>query len=105
MATPCIGITDLPKTEITFGGVTRFWYTHAPTSLVSTRPAPLVIDMHGSGSCAEYNPFYSGWRELADAHAYVVVYAQASAANSQRWNSRLSTGVDDVAFLLSLIHI
>ena len=51
---------------------------HVPTRYSRTRPAPLVLDLHGSGSDAAEQEKFSGMDGTADADGFVVAYPDAS---------------------------
>jgi len=77
----------------------------------ATAPPPLVVDMHGLMGCAYHMWRFSGWREAADAHGFVVAWPQSSQALAghaeqfSSWNagrccsSASAARVDDVGFL------
>lgn len=50
----------------------RCFFTYVPDC--AGEDSPLVYDLHGLGSCPTFSAFYTGWRELADEHCFVVIY-------------------------------
>jgi len=100
------------KVNMTFGGLERFWYVYAPSSAVGL---PLVMDLHGYGSCAEELSTYSGWSQLAAEDSFVVVWPQGTEALSNdsapSWNAGRCCGeaqaedIDDVGFLHAVVDV
>lgn len=65
---------------------------------------PLIINMHGLGSNAIQQEFYSYFNSVADTSEFIVVYPQGLIANnSTHWNAGFGSGVDDVGFINELI--
>jgi len=54
----------------------RCYYTYVPDSCSFSQddPVPVVFDMHGYTSCLLYSVGYTGRREQADKHCFVVVW-------------------------------
>ena len=83
---------------------TRTWEIHIPPGLSGS--VPLVVDLHGYTSSANGQRLISGFRQLADTEGFIVVWPQGI---SNSWNSGTccglaqSGGVDDVAFIRSLV--
>eukprot|EP00545_Synedropsis_sp_CCMP1620_P014042 CAMPEP_0119013440 /NCGR_PEP_ID=MMETSP1176-20130426/8452_1 /TAXON_ID=265551 /ORGANISM="Synedropsis recta cf, Strain CCMP1620" /LENGTH=320 /DNA_ID=CAMNT_0006966531 /DNA_START=146 /DNA_END=1105 /DNA_ORIENTATION=- len=97
----------------------RCWYTYAPDGSQHTSSedrVPLVIDLHGYKGCAQWSPLYTGWKDLATEHGFVVAWPQGHIENNvlfshtcwdagpdcccHRWKHEIR---DDVAFLSSMI--
>ena len=55
-------------------GRTREYLLHVPRSYDRTRPAPLVISMHGAGGWPVQQMEMSLWNRLADEQGFLVVY-------------------------------
>ena len=105
------------RTCLSHGGLQRCWYTYTAGTASATTATPLVVDIHGLQSCAEQMTRFSGWREAADAHGFVVVWPQASqslvgyAEPYSSWNAGRCCSssaasyadVDDVGFLRRMI--
>lgn len=70
----------VPQTciDVPFDGeiTERCFYTYIPESctLEEIAKAPLVVDSHGTGSCALWSAGYTGWLEKADEECIVVVW-------------------------------
>lgn len=89
------------------GGVERSYIVYRPAALPASRPAPLVVMLHGGfGSAAQAERKY-GWDSLADANHFLVVYPDGV---DHAWNAgggccgkAASQGVDDVSFITSVV--
>jgi len=87
---------------------------HVPASVA--RPAPLVLDLHGSGGAAAIQERDSVMDAVADAHGFVVVYPQAAIAlgDGFAWNipgeplidgrSPPAGAADDVEYVRALVE-
>lgn len=66
---------------------------------------PLIINMHGLGSNAGQQEFYSYFNLVADTSKFLVVYPNGllNPQGTTHWNSGFGTGVDDVGFISALI--
>ena len=62
--------------HVTAGGLSRTALVHVPAA--TARPAPLVLDLHGSGGTAAVQEWDSAMDAVADAHGFVVAYPQAA---------------------------
>ena len=58
-------------------GQTRCWFTYTPEE-DEQETVPLVLDLHGFSGCAQNNPGYTGWRELAYEENFYVVWPQGT---------------------------
>jgi polyhydroxybutyrate depolymerase len=93
-----------------WGGLTRTYWLHVPAGLAKTKPVPLVLIYHGSGSDGERMERFTKFSTLADKHDFIVVYPDAYEEN---WNDgRAATSilsqaknVDDVGFSEALIDV
>ena len=88
-----------------FDGVSRDYLLHEPSGYDGTTPLPLVINMHGFGSNASQQQFYSNMNPVADNENFFVVYPNGV---SNAWNVGFQgqdyiNGVDDVGFINALI--
>ena len=107
MPCPLNAVAGATLTTFSFGGLTRAYYTHQPTSAQGT--VPLVVDLHGFGSCAEWNVGYTGWKEKAAAHGFIVVWPDGRDEPSRyggSWNAGTCCGQrdqDDVQFLREVV--
>ncbi len=86
-------------------GEKREYLLYVPKTYDRTRPAPLVISMHGAGLWGASQRDISRWNELADAKGFIVVYPSGVGGKGVRiW--RAEPGDDlakDVKFISALI--
>lgn len=86
-------------------GREREYLLYVPRSYDRTRPAPLVISMHGAGGWPVQHRDLSLWNRLADEHGFIVVYPAGTAGSGPRtW--RVGPGpalMKDVRFISELI--
>ena len=59
---------------IVSSGETREYLLHVPRNLDRTKPAALVLSLHGAGGWPAMQRDLSGWNELADREQFIVVY-------------------------------
>lgn len=117
------GSDELPplhtRMEIPTSQGRRECVIHVPVSCDGSRPAALVIMLHGFGGTALNAARETGWSEKADREGFVIVYPEATRPdgtspanfrwNPQAWNDgsgrfhAAAEGVDDVAFIGALI--
>jgi polyhydroxybutyrate depolymerase len=84
-------------------GRARSYLLHVPRSL--TRPAPLIIALHGAAMTSSMMPAFTGLNELASREGVVVVYPDGTGF-PRTWNAGPRWGrgkPDDVKFLSKLI--
>ena len=83
------------------GGDLRNYWLVRPEGLENTKPAPLLMVLHGSAGSGEdmMTVTQRGFERLADKEKFVVVYPDAL---ERRWNDQGGT-VDDVGFLLAIV--
>lgn len=95
------------------GGRRRWWVIHEPAVRLSTGPLPAVLVLHGGGGNPENAERMSGMSALADREGFLAVYPAGTGRFRRRlltWNSgnccgyAMDQGVDDTAFLASLIE-
>lgn len=101
--------------SISLGGNARRAIVHVPTSWNSHIPAPLVLNLHGTGSTAVLEESFSGMDSASNQYRFIVIYPQAfiPSGNGFVWNvpnvSLYGDGpipvgaVNDVGFLKSLV--
>uniref|UniRef100_A0A7S0UL85 Phospholipase/carboxylesterase/thioesterase domain-containing protein n=1 Tax=Pseudo-nitzschia delicatissima TaxID=44447 RepID=A0A7S0UL85_9STRA len=67
---------DVPLTEDGAETVERCFYSYVPESCSAEEitKAPLVLDVHGMGSCALGSASYTGWMQQAEEECMVVVW-------------------------------
>lgn len=103
-----------PRYCMMHAGLERCWWQHTPASMAGKTNVPLVMDLHGYSACADTNPYYTGWRELADANGFAVVWPQStnlmeSTENKTSWNcggccsAAAQKGIDDSGFLIKVV--
>jgi polyhydroxybutyrate depolymerase len=97
----------------------RRYILHVPAAYDESRPAPVVIVLHGEGGTAEGAMYETGWTHQADRSGFLAVFPEGTAPNSsepprflgnpQTWNDgsgRFFSGenqVDDIAFLKEIL--
>jgi polyhydroxybutyrate depolymerase len=93
--------------SIVSGGRVRTYGLYRPASLSRSRPAPLVVFLHGGfGDGAQAEGAY-GWDAAAEANGFVVAYPDGVA---RAWNGGTCCGlpqregIDDVAFIRDLVR-
>ncbi len=92
---------------ITVDGLERTYHLHRPASLPPGVPVPLVVMLHGGfGSGTQAEGAY-GWDAEADRDGFVVAYPDGM---NHAWNvgggccgKPGTSGVDDVAFITSMV--
>jgi polyhydroxybutyrate depolymerase len=100
----------------TSDGRTRTYRFFKPGSIDSKIPAPLVLAFHGGLASARQFEANSGLSEFAESNGFYVVYPNGINASEtqpgfQTWNAgdccgpAVRNGVDDVAFMASLIKL
>ncbi len=90
---------DFEETLVS-GGRTRKYILHVPPSYTGAEPLPLVLNLHGYGSNAREQAFYSGLPTKADKAGFIVV-TPLGTGDEPHWNF-LGIGAsapDDVAFI------
>jgi len=85
---------------IVSSGREREYLLYVPKSYDRTRPAPLVISMHGAGGWPVQQRDMSGWNRLADENGFLVVYPAGTGRAGRVWNMG---GERDVRFISELI--
>ena len=81
-------------------GLTRTYRLHTPADYNADSLYPLVINMHGLGSNAFEQEFYTSFNDVADSAGFIVTYPNGI---DETWNISSSTGTDDVGFISALI--
>ena len=88
-STPC-GAPNAPSTTITIhqGRVARTALVHVPTGYTGRTPAPLVLNLHGSGSTADEQRLFTGMNRTANRDGFLVAYPQGAIAEGTGydWN-------------------
>jgi polyhydroxybutyrate depolymerase len=87
--------------SIAVGGIPRNYLLHTPSTLPSSKLAPLVLVFHGGGGHDWNMPGFTQVDALADEQGFFVAYPDAVDGN---WNDgRGISTTDDVAFVRALI--
>ena len=90
------------STNLTIDG-DRKYILHVPKSYDGTRELPLVINLHGAGSNAIQQAFYSGFQTKSDREGFITVTPDAE-GNPQAWNFiPLPSLADDVGFIRDIL--
>jgi polyhydroxybutyrate depolymerase len=94
------------------GGLDRIVRVYLPPGLDDGVPAPLVLNLHGSGSDAAEQELRTGMNVTARAHGFVVAYPQGHrrAGTGYAWNvpgtplpSEPASHVDDLRYLRDVV--
>ena len=102
--------TATPQAELVVGG-DRPVTVHVPASYDASRPAPLVILLHGYTSSGQGTEDYFHLAPAADARGYVYAYPDGTidSSGNRFWNATDAccnfdkSDVDDVAYLAGVI--
>lgn len=86
-------------------GEKREYLLHVPGGYDRSKPAPLVISMHGAGLWPAHQMTVSQWNRLADSQGFIVVYPSGIEAVGPRiWHVDHGAGLArDVRFISDLI--
>ncbi|HZP57894.1 MAG TPA: PHB depolymerase family esterase [Dehalococcoidia bacterium] len=89
--------------SIVSGGRSRTYILHVPPSYDGARRLPLVVDLHGAGSNAREQVFYSQFNRKADDEGFITVTPDAL-GDPQAWNFiPTASGADDVGFVRDVL--
>lgn len=87
--------------SLAISGQARGYRVHVPARNDATRPAPLVISLHGAGGWPALQEATSGWNAVADREGIIVAYPSAASGRSPRvWHGDAAA---DTAFIAALI--
>jgi polyhydroxybutyrate depolymerase len=91
--------------SIVSSGLKREYLLHVPRSYDPSKPAALIISMHGAGGWPAQQKEMSRWNELADREGFLVVYPAGAIGGGPRiWRVQRGPGVArDVRFIADLI--
>jgi len=84
-------------------GEKREYLLYVPRSYDRTKPAPLVISMHGAGGWPKQQMNLTGWNRLADREGFIVVYPSGLEGDGPRIWHVGSDFEKDVRFISELI--
>ncbi len=68
-------------------GVKRYYIVHVPPSYSPTAHAAVVLNFHGGGEDAQQQMALSKMNETSDAHGFLVVYPEGTAALFGKWRT------------------
>jgi polyhydroxybutyrate depolymerase len=86
-------------------GQTRDYVLHVPASYDPSKPAPLVISLHGAGLWGAAQRDISRWNAVADREGFIVVYPSGTGNGPRVWRTVIEgPGLTrDVVFISDLI--
>lgn len=106
----CVGLAARAQTTIIDSfqcdGVSRSYRLYVPANYVASAQHPLILNMHGLGSDATQQQYYSYFMPIADTAQFLMVYPQGLTAQGfTYWNCGipLTPPTNDVKFLSALI--
>jgi polyhydroxybutyrate depolymerase len=94
-----------PTHTIVSSGLTRDYTLHVPPGYDNSKPAPLVISMHGAGLWGAAQQQISHWNRVADREGFIVVYPSGRSGQGPRvWEvARDGDELIDIRFIADLI--
>ena len=85
-------------------GVKRDYLLHVPKSYDPSKPAPLIISLHGAGLWGAVQRDMSRWNDVADREGLIVVYPSGQGKVLRVWDEGVRPGdAPDVKFISALI--
>jgi polyhydroxybutyrate depolymerase len=99
------------RMDLVTGGFQRAYRVHIPSGYDGTTPLPLVVVIHGAFDTAKNIEKISGFSQLADRDAFIVLYPEGIGIFGylQHWNAGHCCGkaaddpIDDVGYLATAI--
>lgn len=86
------------------GGILRKFKLYVPNSYNAATSVPLIFNLHGYGSNATQQYYYSNFMPIADTANFIMVYPEGTiSGTSQYWNAGFGSGPNDVQFISNLI--
>src|SRR5512138_2462230 len=79
-------LSDRTNGRLVSAGEKRSYLLHVPKSYDPSRPAPLVITIHGFAQWPAHQMNLSRWNELAEEYGFLVVYP-AGTRFPKRWRT------------------
>jgi len=64
---------SVPQTCLEHQGKTRCYYTYTPPCAVGQQ-VPLMVSMHGRGSCPVFSTYYTGWAQVSQQQCFVLLW-------------------------------
>src|SRR5436190_22880030 len=88
---------------LTVGELKRSYIVFVPKKLDATKPAPVVLALHGAAMTARLMVTFSGLNRKAEQAGFIAVYPNGTGIlqtwnAGQMWAGRSRSGIDDVAF-------
>jgi polyhydroxybutyrate depolymerase len=87
-------------------GIDRSYHLYVPRNYDRSKPAPLVISLHGAGMRAVAHMYTSQWNRVADRHGFLVVYPSAIKGRGPliwEFGDERGATIIDVRFIADLI--
>ncbi|MFK7771390.1 MAG: PHB depolymerase family esterase [Saprospiraceae bacterium] len=101
--------SQLINGTISHDGETREYSVFLPSAYQAGQSLPMVFNLHGFGSNATEQIFYTALNALAETENFIVVTPQGlvrtttTGQTGSHWNAYFGTDVDDIGFLNLLI--
>jgi len=93
---------------LTHDGLDRSYRIHLPPNFNNSESLPLVFNIHGFGSNAIQQEFYSGMNAVSDTARFILCYPDGTDENGtgRSWNVGWSGGstADDIGFIEAMIE-
>lgn len=96
----CSQILISQEYSFMFDGIVRSYVVHVPDEINRETPLPIVLNLHGAGSNAIEQQFYSEMDSIATLEKFIVVYPDGINGS---WNILSDLGTNDVGFISALI--
>ncbi len=98
-------VTNRNNGSLISSGRKREYLLYVPRNYDRSRPAPLVISLHGAGGWPVQQMETSEWNRVADSQGFIVVYPSADSHGGPRvWAVTRGPGLEkDVRFISELI--
>lgn len=97
--------SDVSSGSIVSSGQTRHYLLHVPNTYDPSKPAPLLISLHGAALWPAVQMEVSRWNEVADEHGFIVVYPAGVGFTygPKAWHMGPRSVEADVGFISALI--
>ena len=103
-----LSIKDTTNGTIVSSGTTRKYLLYVPKNHDRSRPAPLIISLHGAAGWPALQRDISRWNDMADRHGLIVVYPAGTTIMGERgprvWPMGPQSTDTDVKFISDLIE-
>src|SRR5213082_1851097 len=98
-------VANRPNGSFMSSGRKREYLLYVPRSYDGSKPAALVISLHGAGLWGAAQKETSQWNRVADEHGFIVVYPSGEGGGGPRvWHEGVGAGPSrDVRFISELI--